>query len=75
MRDPLPANQIAELLLAGFADRAPLIRIEAVKATRSIITEALTGKEREDVGPGLIHAIFQVGTLLISICPNTEAFR
>lgn len=61
MGDPLSAAQLSELLRAGFSDRAPSIRIEAVKAMRSIVTEALTGKEREDVGPGLIHAIFEVG--------------
>ena len=66
MRDPLPATQVAELLRAGFRDRAPLIRVEAVKALRSIVTEAFTGKEREDVGPGLVHAVSEVSYPLVS---------
>ena len=46
--------------MAGLNDSSVDVKIEAVKATGGVLQEGVTGKEREEVGPGLVHQIFQV---------------
>ncbi|WVR00016.1 hypothetical protein IAU59_007158 [Kwoniella sp. CBS 9459] len=57
--DPLPAPQLAHILLAGVNDPSVDVRVEALKAVRSVLMEGVTGKEREEIGPQLIYEAFQ----------------
>ncbi|WWC71553.1 uncharacterized protein I206_105511 [Kwoniella pini CBS 10737] len=57
--DPLPAPQLAQILLAGLHDPSVDVRVEAMKAVRSVLMEGVTGKEREEIGSQLIHQAFQ----------------
>jgi hypothetical protein len=59
--DPIPATQLAQILLAGLNDPSGDVRVEAMKALRSIVLEGLTGREREQVGPSLVLEAFKVG--------------
>ncbi|WVR07497.1 hypothetical protein IAU60_004539 [Kwoniella sp. DSM 27419] len=57
--DPLPAPQLAHVLLAGVNDPSVDVRVEALKAVRSVLMEGVTGKEREEIGPELVYQVFQ----------------
>ncbi|WWC63313.1 uncharacterized protein I303_105913 [Kwoniella dejecticola CBS 10117] len=57
--DPLPAPQLAHVLLAGINDPSVDVRVEAMKAVRSVLMEGVTGKEREEIGSQMIHQAFQ----------------
>ncbi|WWC90695.1 uncharacterized protein L201_005632 [Kwoniella dendrophila CBS 6074] len=57
--DPLPAPQLAQILLAGMNDPSVDVRVEAMKAVRSVLFEGVTGKEREEIGSQLVHQAFQ----------------
>ncbi|WVQ68050.1 uncharacterized protein L199_006256 [Kwoniella botswanensis] len=57
--DPLPAPQLAQILLAGVNDPSVDVRVEAIKAVRSVLMEGVTGKEREEVGADLLHQAFR----------------
>ncbi|KAK8854777.1 hypothetical protein IAR55_003516 [Kwoniella newhampshirensis] len=57
--DPLPVDQLAQILLAGLNDPSVDVRVEAMKAMRSVIMEGVTGKEREQIGAGLVLQAFQ----------------
>ncbi|WRT68414.1 uncharacterized protein IL334_005390 [Kwoniella shivajii] len=57
--DPLPAAQLAQVLLAGLNDPSVDVRVEAMKAVRSVLMEGVTGKEREEIGSELVNHAFQ----------------
>ncbi|WWD19077.1 hypothetical protein CI109_103535 [Kwoniella shandongensis] len=57
--DPLPADQLAQILLAGLNDPSVDVRVEAMKAMRSVLMEGVTGKEREQIGAQLVLQAFQ----------------
>nr|XP_019044705.1 hypothetical protein I302_06618 [Kwoniella bestiolae CBS 10118]OCF23635.1 hypothetical protein I302_06618 [Kwoniella bestiolae CBS 10118] len=57
--DPLPAPQLAQILLAGMNDPSVDVRVEAIKAVRSVLMEGVTGKEREEIGADLLHQAFR----------------
>lgn len=61
VREPLPITQLASLLLAGINDPSIDVRVEALKAMRSVILEGVTGKERGEIGPALILEAYKVG--------------
>ncbi len=57
----IPVQQLGQILLAGLNDPSVDVRVEAMKAMRSIILKGLTGNEREEVGSHLILEAFKVG--------------
>ncbi|WVQ74935.1 hypothetical protein IAR50_004543 [Cryptococcus sp. DSM 104548] len=56
---PLSSSQLTALLLTGLEDPSVDVRLEAIKATKSLLIKALTHEVREEVGEGLIQASFQ----------------
>ena len=60
VREPLPISQLASLLLAGMNDPSVDVRVEALKAMRSVILEGVTGQERSEIAPGLIVEAYKV---------------
>ncbi|ORY35556.1 armadillo-type protein [Naematelia encephala] len=58
--DPIPIEQLAHLILAGIHDPSVDVRVEAIKAMRSLISEALTDTERKQVGAGLVLEAFKI---------------
>lgn len=58
--EPLPAQQLAAILIGGMMDPSVDVRVEAIKAMRSIVMEGLTGREREQIGPPMINMTIKV---------------
>lgn len=74
--EPLPVQQLAQILLAGLNDPSVDVRVEAMKALRSIILEGVTAKEREQVGSLLILEAFKVGsTELLGLADNCRRYQ
>ena len=46
--------------MAGLNDPSMDVRVEAMKAMRSVLMEGLTGKERDEVGANLAMEAFKV---------------
>ncbi|WVN85920.1 uncharacterized protein L203_101073 [Cryptococcus depauperatus CBS 7841] len=59
VKEPIPAGQLAQILLAGLNDPSVDVRVEAMKAMRSVLMESITGKERDEIGAGLVNHAFQ----------------
>lgn len=57
---PIPADQLAQLLAAGLNDPAVDVRIEAIKAVQKVVSEGLGLQERNQVGSALVLAAFTV---------------
>lgn len=75
MRDPLPPPQLARMLLAGMSDPSVDVRVEALKAMRSVVMEGLTGREREQIGDGLVHQAFAVSLSNRNILKSAHSGR
>ncbi|ODN78077.1 hypothetical protein L198_07996 [Cryptococcus wingfieldii CBS 7118] len=56
---PLSSSQLTALLLTGLEDSSVDVRLEAIKATKSLLIRALTHEARDEVGEVLIQASFQ----------------
>ncbi|WVQ81844.1 hypothetical protein IAT38_003971 [Cryptococcus sp. DSM 104549] len=57
--DPFPASELAQILLAGLNDPSVDVRVEAMRAVRSVLLEGVTGKEREEIGAQLVLQAIQ----------------
>lgn len=68
--DPIPIQQLAQILLAGLNDPSVDVRVEAMKAMRGIILEGLTGKERDQIGSQLVLEAFKVGLYTDCLIPS-----
>jgi hypothetical protein len=64
VREPLPISQLASLLLAGMNDPSIDVRVEALKAMRSVILEGVTGTERSEIGPSLIVEAYKASSFI-----------
>ena len=62
--DPLPAVQVAAMLMGGLHDPSVDVRVEAIKAVEAVITGSFTSRERAQVGPEMAEACFTVCPLL-----------
>ncbi|AFR95617.1 karyopherin/importin that interacts with the nuclear pore complex [Cryptococcus neoformans C23] len=59
VRDPIPAEQLAQMLQAGLNDPSVDVRVEAMKAVRSVLMEGVTGSERSEIGANLVLHSFE----------------
>jgi len=59
--DPIPIEQLGQILLGGMNDPSVDVKVEAIRAVKSVLLEAVTGLEREQVGATLVYEAFQVG--------------
>ncbi|KAK4688592.1 hypothetical protein P7C73_g1524, partial [Tremellales sp. Uapishka_1] len=58
LRDPIPIEQLASIILNGINDPSVDVRVEAIKALRSILLQGVTGQEREVIGAKLVLGAF-----------------
>lgn len=61
------SEQMAHILVSGLQDQSMDVKIESVKAVATVLDEAMTGRDRKRVGPGLIGATIDVGRTLPEI--------
>lgn len=57
---PVPPQEVSLILLAGLHDPSVDVRLEAVGALCAVLSEGVTGKEREQIGPQLVAEAFKV---------------
>ena len=57
--EPIPVKQLGHILLAGLNDPSVDVRIEAMKALKSVLQEGIGAKERELIGPALVLEAFK----------------
>ena len=57
--EPIPVAQLGQILLAGMYDASVDVRIEAMKALKSVVQEGITEEQRESVGPALALEAFK----------------
>lgn len=50
------------MLQAGLNDPSVDVRVEAMKAVRSVLMEGVTGSERSEIGANLVLHSFEVNT-------------
>lgn len=79
VRDPIPAEQLAQMLQAGLNDPSVDVRVEAMKAVRSVLIEGVTGSERSEIGANLVLHSFEVSpqhmnVLGLRLIANTRLF-
>jgi hypothetical protein len=54
------SEQMAHILVSGLQDQSMDVKIESIKAIATVLDEAMTGRDRKRVGPGLIGATIDV---------------
>ncbi|RSH88745.1 hypothetical protein EHS25_002973 [Saitozyma podzolica] len=64
VQEPIPPDQLAQLLVAGLKDPSVDVRVEAVKAVRSVIGSGLTASERDQIGGRLVFEAFNTASTL-----------
>lgn len=58
----LSSEQMAHVLVPGLQDQSLDVKIESIKAVATVLDEAMVGRDRKRVGPGLLGATIDVSS-------------